>query len=67
MKMYVQFLEAQKEHRIAGPSDARFLSLIQQAVLLALKDGGYITYMQLRQAEEALDRAYLAQTRKVDD
>lgn len=54
MQMSFQLIGTQED----TGTNRRFLLLIQQAALLALKDMGVLTPIQLRHAEEALKQQY---------
>lgn len=58
MKMCFKLIGIEKRHPVTKANDSSFLLLIQRAALLGLKDTGYLTEMQHRQADEALLRLY---------
>lgn len=56
MKMCFRITDVVNQHPIAGDTDGSFLFLIKLAVLMALREQGNMTEMQLRHAEELLHR-----------
>ena len=59
LRTYFRFIGIDNAHQITNLTDRDFILQFQRAMLLSLKDTGWLDHMQLRQAESILFQKHI--------